>query len=99
MKGISITWQPSSLQRRRQRACLLLGARNQHAASGKWLLARHSLRLLRRRGCRAINVFEYLVRAALQQRVADEFAQRDRIASALLLAQHFRAIGPTRRLQ
>ena len=90
MNGISMTSTTKFPQRRRECACLLPGARNQHATTGKWLLARHRLRLLRHCNCRSpVNVFEYLVRAALQQRIADQFAQRDRIGSGLLLAQDF----------
>src|ERR1019366_9566464 len=50
------------------------------------------LRLLGRRCCRAIHLFENPGGASAQQRVANFFAQRNRVAAALLLAQNLRAI-------
>src|ERR1035437_7952119 len=43
-------------------------------------------------GCRAIHLFENPGGAPAQQRVANFFAQRDRVAAALLLAQNLSAI-------
>src|SRR5450755_792381 len=51
----------------------------------------YRLRLLRR--SRGINVFQYFGSAALEQRLANEFAEYNRISSDRLLAQHFRTIG------
>src|SRR5664279_1349098 len=59
-----------------------------------WQLATDNCisRLLCHRCCRAINIFENPGCATSQQGVSNSFAERNRVAAALLLAQNFRAI-------